>query len=140
MDITTIVVAFLGGLGGILAGILAYIKFFAERKDKREREDLDLVLEEHLAPLRTDIAGIKSENVVFGRTLREVQLDTTRTQLLMFMQHQPRNYDTILKIAHRYFVDLQGNWYMAVEFQKWATEQGIEVPLAISQAIAQNER
>lgn len=51
-------------------------------------------------------------------TTQETRRDTLRIQLLMIMQSQPDNIDTILKLAEAYFVTLGGDWYMTSEFNK----------------------
>ena len=51
-------------------------------------------------------------------TAQETRRDTLRIQLLMIMQSQPDNIDTILKLAEAYFVTLEGDWYMTSEFNK----------------------
>lgn len=140
MNITTIITTILGCAGGILTGILAYIKFFAERSDKKKAENLETILEEKLAPIISNQKGIMEANDKQDKEIKEIRLDTTRTQLLILLQHEPRNYDTIFKIAHRYFCQLGGDWYMSVEFQKWADSQQIKIPESISKAIAENDK
>lgn len=140
MNITTIITTILGCAGGILTGILAYIKFFAERKDRRQTEIFEAILMKHLDPVKIDLKEARGEIQSLKNENHEIRLDTTRTQLLMLMQHQPSNHDTILKVAERYFCHLGGDWYMSVEFQSWADSQKINIPTTISQAIADNDR
>jgi ATP-dependent exoDNAse (exonuclease V) alpha subunit len=40
---------------------------------------------------------------------KETRKDNVRIQLLMIMNHQPDNIDTILKIAEKYFIKLKGD-------------------------------
>ena len=49
---------------------------------------------------------------------KETRQDTIRIQLLMIMEHQPDNIDTIIKLAEKYFIELKGDWYMTNEFNK----------------------
>ena len=68
-------------------------------------------------------------------TTKETRKDTLRIQLLMLLQQQPENIDTILKLAQTYFVELHGDWYMSSEFSKWAKKHEVEVPQYIYKAI-----
>ena len=70
---------------------------------------------------------------------KETQKDTTRIQLLMVIQQQPNNIDTILKLAERYFVKLKGDWYVTSEFNKWAKEHDVSLPIHIYNAICNNK-
>ena len=66
---------------------------------------------------------------------QETRRDTLRIQLLMILEQQPGNIDTILKLAEEYFVKLGGDWYMTSEFNKWAKAHEIMVPTSIYKAI-----
>lgn len=70
----------------------------------------------------------------------ETRRDTVRIQLLMVLEHQSDNIDTILKMAELYFVDLKGDWYMTNEFIKWAKKHDVAVPANIYQAIDENHK
>lgn len=72
------------------------------------------------------------------RTTEETRKDTLRIQLLMIMSQNPDNIDTILKLAETYFVDLQGDWYMTSEFNKWAKAHDVVVPAHIYGAMDAN--
>lgn len=136
----TIITAILGCASGVLAGILAYIKFFTERKDSKQARSFEAILDDKLKPIITNQQEIIENNKRQDEEIKEIRLDTTRTQLLMLIQQNPHNHDTILKLAHRYFCNLKGNWYMAIEFQRWADEEGIRIPASITTAIANNEK
>lgn len=59
--------------------------------------------------------------------LATAELDSARTQLLVLMNDYPNNESEILKVAHHYFNDLDGDWYMSELFSKWAEERGIDI-------------
>ena len=59
--------------------------------------------------------------------MKEVELGTTRTQLMTLINYYPSNHSEILQVAKHYFKDLNGDWYMSSIFQKWAEQQGIDV-------------
>lgn len=71
--------------------------------------------------------------------LREIRLDTTRLQLLILMEHQPDNIDTILSVAEYYFVKLKGDLYMTVLFNKWAKEHKVDIPTNIYDSIKNHQ-
>lgn len=73
-------------------------------------------------------------------TTQETRRDTLRIQLLMIMQSQPDNIDTILKLAEAYFVTLGGDWYMTSEFNKWAKAHEVTIPSHIDKAIDNNHK
>lgn len=69
---------------------------------------------------------------------KETRQDTIRIQLLMIMEHQPDNIDTIVKLAEKYFIELKGDWYMTNEFNKWEKAHDVIVPANIYKAIDDN--
>lgn len=71
---------------------------------------------------------------------QETRKDTLRIQLLMILEQQPENIDTILKLAETYFIDLHGDWYMTSLFNRWAKQHDIEVPSQIYSAIEETHK
>jgi hypothetical protein len=65
---------------------------------------------------KIDILAENVEKVL--KISKETRQDTIRIQLLMIMEHQPDNIDTIVKLAEKYFIELKGDWYMTNEFNK----------------------
>lgn len=126
---TVVLVALIGGAGGILSGISVLVKFIYEAL-RQKRGD---TLESHLAPIMQRLEAQEQE-------LHEIRLDTLRTQLYIKMEHEPHNHDTILTIAHRYFVDYGGDWVATTDFQNWANKERITIPHAITIAIAENDK
>lgn len=84
-------------LGG--GNLLLFIKFLIERHDQKN--------------------GI-------GATLKKLEKDGLRTQLLLLILMRPEEESEILKIAEHYFVKLKANWYMTSIFKKWCDERGLE--------------
>lgn len=142
---TTIITTILGCTSGILAGVLAYIKFFAERRDRKRADTLEAVLDKKLLPIidRQDkivgrLDAIDSHNKEQDMELKEIRLDTLRTQMYIKMEHEPYNHDTIFKIAEKYFCVYCGDWIATLDFQKWADKEKVRIPQPILNAIAQN--
>lgn len=69
-------------------------------------------------------------SVIIANT-EETRRDTLRIQLMMLMRDEENNVDTILKVAEAYFINLQGDWYMTNEFNKWAKEHDVMIPDSI---------
>lgn len=80
-------------------GVLAFVQFMITRHDDRQ-----------------DIKG----------TLKKLEKDGLRTQLLLLIVMQPDEEAEILKIAEHYFVKLKGNWYMTSLFSKWCKSRDLK--------------
>lgn len=82
-------------------GVLAFAQFLISRHDDKE--------------------GIKS-------TLKKLEKDGLRTQLLLMILLRPDEKKEILTLGERYFSKppkgLDGNWYMTDMFKKWLKEKG----------------
>ena len=81
-------------LGG--GNLLRFVKFLIERHDETR--------------------GI-------GKTLRKLEKDGLRTQLLLLILMKPEEKKEILTLAEHYFVDLKGNWYMTDVFNSWLEQE-----------------
>ena len=80
-------------------GVLAFLQFLITRNDDKQ--------------------GIRS-------TLKKLEKDGLRTQLLLMILLKPEEKKEILTLAQHYFVD--GNWYMTDIFKKWLKEKGHSNP------------
>lgn len=88
-------------------GVLGFIQFLIKRKDDKEQRAED-----------------KQDDDIKG-TLKKLEKDGLRTQLLLLLLLQPDEETEILKIAEHYFVKLKGNWYMTSMFSKWCKTRGL---------------
>lgn len=135
--IVTLVVAF-GGLGGA-AGIITAISN-AISQHKRDKElSVKEQIQEAMRPLLEEIKGLQARAARRDDELREIRLDTTRTQMYIKMEHEPHNHDTILLIARRYFEELQGDWCATSDFLAWAERENVKVPQSILDTISRNK-
>ena len=73
----------------------------------------------------TESVDKKLDNI--SEQLNNIELDSTRTQLLTLMSNYPDNESEILKVAYHYFRELGGDWYMSELFAEWAEERNIDV-------------
>lgn len=96
----------LGILGG--GNLILFVKFLIERHDKKVEK-----------------AEEKEKEYIQG-TLKKLEKDGLRTQLLLLILMKPEETSEILTLAQHYFVDLKGNWYMTSIFAKWCDEHDLE--------------
>ena len=54
----------------------------------------------------------------------QTELQLTRLELMMLMETNPYNIVEIEKVAHHYFQDLKGNYYMTSEYSDWCKKYG----------------
>lgn len=73
----------------------------------------------------TESVDKKLDNI--SEQLDNIELNSTRTQLLTLMSNYPDNESEILKVAYHYFRELDGDWYMSELFAEWAEERNIDV-------------
>lgn len=86
-------------------------------------------LDTHIGEQLSDVANHVETN---ADSLQDIRLDTLRTQLLLYMYHEPHEHHTILEIAKVYFVDCGGDWIMTDKFKRWAKEEGVEIPFELN--------
>jgi hypothetical protein len=104
----TILIAVISALTS--GGVLGFIQFLIKRKDDKEQRAED-----------------KQDDDIKG-TLKKLEKDILRTQLLLMILMKPNEKKEILTLAQHYFVDLKGNWYMTDIFDKWLIEKGDSRP------------
>lgn len=57
---------------------------------------------------------------------RQTELQLTRLELMMLMENDPYNTVEVEKVAHHYFVDLGGNYYLTSEYSKYCKQYGAD--------------
>lgn len=95
------------------------IGYLINRSEKRQAEALDLYKKhsaERTQKLEEALVEIKGLAV-------ESRLDNLRTLLTIYINSQPTNHDTILKIAEKYFIEYNGDWVMTNEFLQWVDRE-----------------
>ena len=102
----TILIAVISALTS--GGVLGFIQFLIKRKDDKEQRAED-----------------RQDDDIKG-TLKKLEKDVLRTQLLFLIVMQPDEETEILKIAEHYFVKLKGNWYMTSIFSKWCKSRDLK--------------
>lgn len=104
MDITVLLVAVLGSsvISALVTGVVSIIIKLIDRKDKKDSE-------------QNKIASLEEQ-------IKETQKDGTRMQMLMLIQYYPTAEMEILQLAEKYFIELDGNWYMSGIFNHWLND------------------
>lgn len=54
--------------------------------------------------------------------------DNVRTQLLVLIADYKENTQEIMEVAHHYFAEIKGDWYMTTIFNQWLTENKVGKP------------
>lgn len=88
------------------SGLMSLIQYILQRNDKKAKQ----------------IDEICSK-------LRKFEKDLTRLQLMLLMTNYPDRKAEITEVAHHYFVDDKGNWYMTNMFKDWCESNGFEIPI-----------
>ena len=109
----TILIAVISALTS--GGVLGFIQFLIKRKDDKEQRAEDKEERQE----NKDFDSIKE-------TLKKLEKDGLRTQLLVMIVIKPDEEPEILKIAEYYFVKLKGDWYMTSIFSKWCKSRGLK--------------
>lgn len=104
-DIVKAVAATITAIGVITGALISCSSFISSKITESTNERLDSI----------------------SKKLEDIELDTTRTQLLTLMNHYPENKSEILSVAYHYFKELDGDWYMSELFSEWAKERNIDV-------------
>lgn len=106
---TDILLTILGG-----GNIILFIKFLIERHDRKKEREED------------------KNNDHIESTLKKLEKDGLRTQLLLLILLRPQEKKEILTLGERYFrkppKGLDGNWYMTDMFKKWLKDEGHSNP------------
>lgn len=72
--------------------------------------------------------GRATSKKALTQRLDKLEKDGVRSQLMTLIHDYPNRVDEIMEVAHHYFVDLQGNWFMTGLFEKWLEENKVDKP------------
>ena len=104
----TIIIAVISAMTS--GGVLAFLQFLITRYDTKKN---------------------------IGSTLKKLEKDGLRTQLLLMILMMPKEKKEIMTLGEHYFSKppkgLDGNWYMTEIFKKWLKEEGHESPVWFSE-------
>lgn len=109
----------------ILAGLVTVASGWMLDRHAKEFEELYEDRDKRLNAIEAHLQDIKQHSI-------ETRKDTLRIQLASYMKDQPKNVDTILLLAEKYFCELDGDWYMTSEFMNWCEANNIKPEIALS--------
>ena len=69
------------------------------------------------------------KNKGIEKTLKKLEKDGCRLQLLLLISDYPHEKREIMTLAKYYFEDLEGNWYASSIFRAWLEKNEIPEPL-----------
>ena len=114
-NVIEILIAVLGG-----GTIVKLLELFFQRKDKKEDKNDELL--KAINSIKLDVSNIKDEL----HTQKQNQL---RTEMLVMMNHYENETFEIMRLAHRYFVEENGDFTMTSIFSQFLKDHKIEKPL-----------
>ncbi len=100
-----IVIAVIGS-----AAVFGFIQFLISRHDNKN---------DKFKEIKDDLEDLRGE-------MKKSIKDSVRLQLLVLLIMQPEDEKEILEVAHHYFIDLKGNWYMTPLFYKWCCKNSMK--------------
>lgn len=59
--------------------------------------------------------------------VNDIRQDTIRIQLDSLINNDSENVESILTVAHTYFIDMKGDWYMTEKFKRWGREHNVDL-------------
>lgn len=61
-----------------------------------------------------------------------LRTESVRTQLITLMSNYPDNQAEILKLADKYFNEMNGDFYVTSLFEQWADQHGVDAKTLLS--------
>lgn len=108
--------------------VVLLTSFYVDKQTKYIEDNFNTVMSNHEVDANKSMQAISKAVDNLHSISLDTRKDTLRIQLMLLIQNQPENIDSILKLAETYFMKLHGDWYMTSEFKKWAKAHDIEVP------------
>ena len=69
------------------------------------------------------------KNKGIDKTLKKLEKDSCRMQLLLLISDYPHEKQEIMTLAKYYFEELDGNWYASSIFRAWLKSNEIPEPI-----------
>lgn len=118
------------------AVLILYVGFLISRSERRQKH----ALEAHESRFKPILDKYDESLHELKEMALDAKRDALRTQLTQYLQNDPNNEDTIVKIAREYFCKYHGDWYMTMEVNKWGKKHSFKLPEDILLAINENEK
>lgn len=108
----------------IVALAIIFLIYQSERRSRTELQKHIDASSELIGEVRTGMDEIKD-------MLLDSSKSTLRIEINEEISTNPHNHDTILKMAEKYFCELDGDWYMTNRFLDWAGKENIHLPSSL---------
>ena len=109
--------------------MIGFVEFLIKRRDSRNDKTAELT--EALTSLRKEISEARKDTAEARVEAQELykgnRREIARLQLTFLTQTNPKNKDTILTLADKYFNELDGNAEMHSLINKWGKDNDIDV-------------
>ncbi|MBQ9160850.1 MAG: hypothetical protein IJ122_05965 [Methanobrevibacter sp.] len=123
--IITILVAVVGGLGGLSSLIKTILDYRSQKRKDTE--------ESKLKSLTTQIESLQEEQKFDA-------LNQSKTLLLLLINFYPNDHQSILKEAENYRFILHGNTWMIDLLKKWADKEEVNIDYILNYHINEGEK
>lgn len=110
-NVISIIVAVLSS-----SALFAFVEFLIRRHDRKKSKENDIF--ENLVILNT-----KLDNEIYDRKLTDCRLE-----LDGLMSNHPEDVRALMLVAKKYFIDLNGDWYMSTIFANHCKTHDIPLP------------
>lgn len=110
------------------ATVANLIIFFVTRRDtkkEKEKEDPHKELDTKIAELSSLVSTLHGETI---SSMQEMRQALCRLQMLNLMEHHQGDVEALMSAAHKYFIELNGNWYMDGIFTDYCNDHNIPLP------------
>lgn len=115
-----------GCLLGLFSGgsFATLVVFLIQRFDNRRNQSKEI-----LEAIEANKKETEKRLDYIEKQQKENMLADTRIEMSIQMLHHPKNKQTILKLAEKYFKELHGDYYMTSCFNDWLKKNHVARPL-----------
>lgn len=116
--------------------LMLLVGFLINRAEQRQAQ----LLKDHQKESDALFKDFQGDLQYLKKMALENQMSSIRNEMNCEIYRSPQNHDTILEFAHRYFIELGGDWVQTDLFLAWVdseNEQGrkVHIPTDLLQAI-----
>lgn len=125
--ILAIALAVISVVGSIMTVVVQYR---LKRKAKQEDKSETYLKELHEIKGQNNRMLSALEQETHARKLADIEQAklALSTLMIVYIRVTPGAHEDIIRIAQRYFCELQGDWVMDTMFQRWLDDEGIPAP------------
>lgn len=105
----------------IVALAIIFLIYKSEARSRKELQD-------HVEEANSLVEEVKSGVEEIKSMVKETGKSTLRLEISQEIERNPHNHDTILKMGEKYFVEMDGDWYMTNRFLDWVEKENIHLP------------